>query len=782
MSDNLLIVESPSKCKTIKGYLGNTYEVMASFGHIRELVPKDGSVDTDGNFEGKYQPIEKSAQNLKKLTDAAKSAKTLYIATDPDREGESIGWHILEHFREKKINLKDKVVHRITFNEITKTAITTAIKNPREIDVNLVDAQQTRQFLDYLVGFNLSPVLWRKLPGSKSAGRVQSVALRLVVEREFEIKDFKPQEYWSIDLETTNGIKAELDIFDGVKLDKFAIPSKKKAESVVQELKTQDYKVISVEKKKTKRKPYPPFTTSTLQQDASSKLNFGAKKTMLIAQKLYEAGLITYMRTDSPSISEDGLKKIRDSVSDVFGKDYLSAKPVQYASKSKNSQEAHEAIRPTNPSKVPADANLGDDEFKLYELIWKRSLASQASEAEFDSVKIVIGDDWGNIGFNATGSVMSFDGFLKIYNYNDSADKLLPNVKQGDKIEVESITPIQHFTQASPRYNEASLVKKLEELGIGRPSTYASIVSVIQERGYTELNNKRFFATKKGEVVTEFLKTFFPKYVEYSFTAKLEDELDEISSGGLAKLKFLKNFWKDFKLNVDTIQAKKMQDVIDGIKDRLEYIMLEKNEDGSYKKTCPKCAKDIEVRIGKFGPFASCTGYPECSYIAKANGDEDETQMVNQNGEVSKDNIIANIEGYGDVQLKQGPYGLYLEYNDADGKVKRVSVPKDKKREDVTIDLATKLLSLPRLVGQHPETKKDIKAAIGPYGPYLGYNSKFYNIPKGANFGDDLVFTIGVNHAVEIIAKKDAMPPKTTTRPAAKPVAKTTTKQNPKKT
>jgi DNA topoisomerase-1 len=758
MSSNLLIVESPSKCKTIKSYLGKGFEVMASFGHIRELVPKDGSVDTEGDFTAKYQTIERSAQNLKKLTEAVKDAKTLYIATDPDREGESIGWHILEYFKEKRVGLKDKTIHRITFNEITKTAVTEAIKNPRQIDNSLVDAQQSRQFLDYLVGFNLSPVLWRKLPGSKSAGRVQSVALRLVVEREFEIKDFKAQEYWTIDLETKNGIKAELEVFDGVKLDKFAIPNSKRAEQIVAEIEKQDLKIISVDKKKTKRKPYPPFTTSTLQQDASSKLNFGAKKTMLLAQKLYEAGHITYMRTDSPSISEDGLKKIRASVNDIFGKEYLSKSVIQYSSKSKNSQEAHEAIRPTNPSNAPAAINLDSDEVRLYELIWKRALASQASEAEFDSVKITIADDWGNTSFGATGSVMSFDGFLKIYDYNESADKLLPNVKQGDKIEAKSITPVQHFTQPPARYNEASLVKKLEELGIGRPSTYASIVSVIQERGYTELNNKRFFATKKGEVVTEFLKTFFPKYVEYSFTAKLEDELDEISSGGLAKLKFLRSFWKDFKSNVDNIQAKKMQEIVEGIKDRLEYILLEKNEDGTYKKTCPKCSKELDVRIGKFGPFASCSGYPECSYIAKANGDEEEQGDQASGGEVNPDNIIGNIEGYGDVQLKQGPYGLYLEYKDDKGKVKRASVPKDKKREDVNLELAAKILSLPRLVGIHPETKKEIKASIGPYGPYLAYNSKFYNIPKSDT--QDLVYTIGINHAVEIIAKKDAMPPK----------------------
>mgnify|MGYP001806217153 CR=1 FL=1 len=768
MSDNLIIVESPSKCKTIEKYLGSGYKVLASFGHIRELVPKDGSIDTENNFEAKYQMIERSSANFKKIIDEVKSSKNIYIATDPDREGEAIGWHILESLKEKKVSLKEKNLHRITFNEITKSAVNDAIKNPRKIDQDLVDAQQSRQFLDYLVGFNLSPVLWKKLPGSKSAGRVQSVALRLVVEREFEIKDFKSQDYWTFELSTENNIQAVLSMVKNKKLEKFDIKTQSEADLLVRDLLTKSYIVNDIEKKVTKRKPYPPFTTSTLQQDASTKLNFGAKKTMIVAQHLYEKGLITYMRTDSISLSKEGINNIRSAIKDIYGKNYLSAKEIVYVSKQKNAQEAHEAIRPTNPSLQPQDvSHLESDEKKLYELIWKRALACQASDAEFDSTKIQINSNDNIYIFTTSGSILKFDGFLKIYNYNDTNDNIIPSLEINQKLITKNIEDVKHVTEPPPRYNEASLVKKLEELGIGRPSTYASIVTVIQEREYVELKNKRFFATKKGEVVTEFLKAFFPTYLEYNFTANLENELDEISAGNLEKIKFLKKFWKDFKNNIDEINAKKISDIITGIQDRLEYIILEKNSDGNIEKICPKCGGGIGVKIGKFGPFASCNNYPTCKYIVKT-GLESSNDNEKNDGNISQEfeNQSFNIDGYGEVLLKKGPYGFYYEYKSQE-KVKRAGLPKGKKPEDMTNDSIKELLSLPRLVAKHPETKLDIKSSIGMYGPYLQYNSKFYSLPDV-----DLVFTIGVNHAVEIITKKDSMPAR----------EKTYTKKSPSKT
>jgi DNA topoisomerase-1 len=750
MAQNLVIVESPSKCKKIEEYLGSGYKVLASFGHIRELVPKDGSIDTEKNFEAKYQMIEKSLSNFQKIINEVKSCSNIYIATDPDREGESIGWHILQTLNEKKVALDDKNIKRISFNEITKSAVTQAIKSPRDIDQNLVDAQQSRQFLDYLVGFNLSPILWRKLPGSKSAGRVQSVALRIVVEREFEIKNFKPQDYWTISMFAKNGIKADLIVLDGKKLEKFDIKTKQEAQKIVKNLQQQTYKVFDVEQKVTKRKPYPPFTTSTLQQDASTKLGFGAKKTMIIAQGLYEKGLITYMRTDSVSISKEGIEKIRNSIKSIYGSDYLSSKENVYISKQKNAQEAHEAIRPSDPSRGSEKiSEISGDDAKLYDLIWRRALASQASDAEFDSTKIQIKSDLGENIFNASGSVQKFDGFLKIYNFNDLNENLLPLCKKGDTIDIVKIEDQQHTTEPPSRYNEASLVKKLEEMGIGRPSTYASIVSVIQEREYVELKNKRFFATVKGEVVTEFLKAFFPKYVEYTFTAKLEDELDDISAGELEKLKFLKTFWKDFKNNIDEISAKKMNEIVDGIKQSLEFIILDRKTDGAIAKQCPKCGSEINIKIGKFGPFASCSKYPDCKYIiGTGSSDKKSDDDPELNGE---NNSVFNIDGYGEITLKKGPYGYYYEYEN-DGKKKRVGLPKGKKPSDMNEQSIKQLLSLPRLVAKHPETKLDIKAAIGMYGPYLSYNSKFYTLPEL-----DLVFNIGVNHAVEIISKKDEL-------------------------
>ncbi|MCH2037924.1 MAG: type I DNA topoisomerase, partial [Rickettsiales bacterium] len=584
---NLLIVESPAKCKTIEKYLGKDYQVLASFGHIRDLPSKNGSVNPDEDFAMHYDVSADSKKHVKNIVDAVKKSDSLYLATDPDREGEAISWHVLEVLLKRREIKKDFPFYRISFNEITRRAVTEAIQKPRTLDMDLINAQQARRALDYLVGFTLSPVLWRKLPGSRSAGRVQSVALRLVCDRESEIEDFTSQEYWDIKGNFATAKKeqfsAKLTSLDQMKLERFSITNQEQAEKIVADLKDKQYAVSKVEKKQVRRNPYPPFTTSSLQQEASRKLGFGAKRTMMVAQKLYEginiggeqAGLITYMRTDGVTVSQEAINGSRSLISSMYGNQYVPDKPRQYNSKAKNAQEAHEAIRPTDVSRTPKEmtAYLDNDQLKLYELIWKRMVASQMQSAVMDQVSADIASQGGNAVFRAVGTTIAFDGFLALYieSTDDAQDKdddrKLPPLDEGMPVDLSKIIPDQHFTQPPPRYTEASLVKKMEELGIGRPSTYASIISVLQDRSYVRLDKKRFIPEDRGRIVTAFLSNFFKRYVEYDFTANLENELDQISSGDIEWKDVLRKFWSDFIVNIDAVKEKEIGDILVTLED-----------------------------------------------------------------------------------------------------------------------------------------------------------------------------------------------------------------------
>jgi DNA topoisomerase-1 len=752
----LLIVESPAKSKTINGYLGKDYRVLASFGHIMELPSKIGSVDPENNFEMKYQFTPKSAKAVAEIASAAQKADEIYLATDPDREGEAISASIVEALKRKKISLKGKKIFRVAFNQITKNAILDAIKNPRDLDINLVEAQKARLALDYLVGFYISPVLWRKLPGSKSAGRVQSVALKILCERENEIEAFKKEEFWTIEADffTKEGklIKAVLEFFAGKKLEKMDISNETQATAMVDELKTLEYKLAKITSKEIKRKPYAPYMTSTLQQDASSKLGYSPKRTMLLAQGLYEGveikgetkGLITYMRTDSISISKEGNAEIRKFIEDEYGKKYLSETTNIYITKAKNSQEAHEAIRPVDPNITPkiASAFLSSESAKLYELIWKRAVASQGSDAIFESTKLEIASDSKN-SFKANGSIMMFDGFQKIYDYGESEDSLLPKVLQNEKLVIEKVSPEQHFTQPPPRFGEATLVKRLEELGIGRPSTYASTIAVLQDREYAKLIEKRLVPQERGRVVTAFLESFFPKYVEYNFTAKLEEDLDLISSGEEIKNDFLSRFWKVFIVAVDEAGNKTPLEVSKSI----ESLFFKASESGAEpSKECPECKQGVLiVRAGRFGPFKACSNYPKCKYIAK----EDETgeHIVHEEARV----LGKNANGV-EIFLKKGPYGYYVEVSEKGSKKpKRSSVPKDIDPLSLTLENALKMLSFPRNLGSHPVDGGDVIASIGPYGPYVSHNKKFFRLTEGHEAS-----SITLEEALEVIANSPA--------------------------
>jgi DNA topoisomerase-1 len=744
----LLIVESPAKSKTINSYLGRDFKVLASFGHIMELPSKDGSVDVENNFEMNYQISEKSQRAVKDIVEASKEADTIYLATDPDREGEAISASVLEALKMKKVSLSGKKIYRATFNQITKTAVLDAINNPRQIDEHLVDAQKARLALDYLVGFNISPILWKKLPGSRSAGRVQSVALRIVCERELEIEAFKKEEYWTIeaDFQTISNttLKASLEVFNGNKLQKFDINTKEIAEKTSKVIKQNTFKVYNIIKKETRRKPYPPFMTSTLQQDASSKLGFSPKKTMTLAQKLYEGikmegetkGLITYMRTDSPTISENGITLIREFILEEYGNKYKAEKIINYTSKAKNSQEAHEAIRPTDPTITPNVLNgiLEGDELKLYTLIWKRSIASQMTEAVFESTKYELSNPSNQILFKASGSVLIFDGYQKVYNYKEGEDTILPKVEKEEDLILDTLENVQHFTAPPPRYTEASLVKRLEELGIGRPSTYASTLAVLQDRNYVKLEEKRLLPEERGRVVTAFLESFFPKYVEYDFTAKLEEELDLISSGELAKLSFLNKFWEGFNINVKEVSLKSPNEVSLEIEKKLDKLFFKEDA-----KECLLCKKGVmHVKMGKFGPFLACSNYPECKNI------------VNPNAKVYEkveDKLLGENQDGMPIFLKKGPYGFYVELADGSPKPKRASLAKTANPEEFTLSDALSMLIFPRFVGVHPEGG-DVITGIGPYGPYLSYNKRFYRLKT-----KEEATNLNLNTAIEIIAK-----------------------------
>ena len=773
---NLVIVESPAKAKTIAKYLGKEYIVSPSFGHIREIPSKNGSVETDNHFNIKYEVSAKSKKHVADIISKAKKCSKLILAPDPDREGESIAWHIYETLIKRKALNSNIKVERVVFHSITKKAVTEAINNPRVINMDLVNAQQARRALDYLVGFNLSPVLWRKLPGSKSAGRVQSVALRLICDREDEIDAFISQEYWSIKALfnniTHNDFYANLVEFNDNKIEKFSITSKEQAIQIKNNLSSKQYHVSSIVRKDINKRPQSPFSTSLMQQEASRKLGFSAKKTMTIAQKLYEGievnsinqGLITYMRTDSIEISKEIVQLVRDKILKLYGKQYLSASINIFKSKVKNAQEAHEAIRPTELSLDPSSVRnyLDDDQFKLYDLIWKRTISSQMSNAIYDQMSVNISCQDNKTKLRATGSQIKFDGFLKIYSegnddINDDDNKqILPDLKENEQLSVINIEESQHFTEPAPRYSEASLIKKMEELGIGRPSTYASIISVIQDRGYVNIEKKRFHPEERGRIVTTFLKEFFSKYVEYDYTANLEDELDHISNGDIDWKIFLAKFWNEFYNNVEQISKESFQDILLKLDNIICSKILGVDESSNIKNTCDKCNKGrLSLRIGKFGSFIGCSNYPNCKNARKIYNHDPHDNSTNFSADSKIIGKDANT-GY-DIELKIGPYGPYLELqNNAElddkkdkkaKKPKRVSIPKNINIEDISIQQASKLLSLPREVGYHPEDGGKIIANIGPYGPYLMWNKGFYSVK------DDDILNIGLDRSVHIIAE-----------------------------
>ncbi len=752
----LVIVESPAKAKTINKYLGKDYQVLASFGHIRDLPSKDGSVLPDEDFAMTWELSPGGKKRLQDIVKAVKEADTIVLASDPDREGEAIAWHILEELKAKKL-LKDKKIERVVFHEITKSAVTEAIKNPRQIDDNLVSAYMARRALDYLVGFTLSPVLWRKLPGSKSAGRVQSVALRLVCERENEIERFKAEEYWTIDAElftqTKALIKSHLIQLDGKKLEKFDINTEAKALEAKAKIEAQDFSIANVERKKANRYPAPPFTTSTLQQEAARKLRFSAKKTMQVAQKLYEDGYITYMRTDAVNLSQEAISACRDAILKYFGEAYLPKSAKEYKTKSKNAQEAHEAIRPSDVMNTPKkmEAKLDTDGYKLYELIWKRTVACQMNPAVLDKVVIDAVSADTKIMLRANGQVIEFDGFLKLYQESkddsddDDENRILPNVTVGEAVDKGEITPEQHFTTPPPRFTEASLVKKLEELGIGRPSTYASIIAVLQERKYVRVEKLRFIPEDRGRIVTVFLENFFKKYVEYDFTAQLEEYLDNVSAGEMEWKKLLGGFWVKFIKNIDAVKPLQISEVIDKIDEVLSFHLFPPREDGSDPRVCPECGKGrLSIKLGKFGAFIGCSNYPECKYTKPLVDTSDEEAAATPQVKPGEEKVIGEMNGM-KKKKKKGPYGFYLQLGEdataTTEKPKRSALPKNIAPEELTLEQATRLLSLPFDLGE------GIQVNVGKFGPYIKQGGKSKSLT-----GADNIFNITLERAQQILA------------------------------
>lgn len=762
MASNLVIVESPAKAKTINQYLGKDFVVVASMGHVRDLPSKQGSVLPDEDFSMKYEIKKESKKHVDNILAKAKNSDMIYLASDPDREGEAIAWNIEQILRAKKIKSDIK---RIVFNEITKAAVTNAVKNPRNVDSNLVDAQQARLALDYLVGFEISPILWRKLPGSKSAGRVQSVALRLIAEREIEIRKFIPQEYWSVNVAAKVGKNSlDISVFEHKKkkLDNTYPSTEKLADEIMVSLRAQQYmEVVDMEQKDVKQNPTPPFTTSLLQQEASKKLGFTSKKTMQVAQKLYEGidfggqtkGLITYMRTDGMSLGDDAVKAIRSYVGTTIGTEYIPEKAIFYKTKQKNAQEAHEAIRPTDILVTPDEAKqyLSSDEYKLYRLVWLRTVACQMMPAIKTQTRIDFLSQDGNTKGKITGTQIKFDGFLRIYNNSENVEKtesdgddsdenIIPILNKGDKALINKVDGKQHFTAAPPRFTEATLIKKLEELGIGRPSTYASIISVLQDRNYVNITKRQFFVEELGMVVSSFLCSFFAKYVEYSFTAHLEEELDMVSSGEMQRLKLLNGFWGDFHKTVLDVREVPIQDIAK----KIQPIVCEYAFPNIKEVKCPVCKEgDIKFSIGRKNSFFGCTRYPDCNFITGITGKEGSvTPEVHE-----ADTMVADD---GTVfEIKTGKFGRYAETVLEDGTKKRKSIPANL---DIVVDREQilQLAMLPRVVGRHEETGEEILADSGKFGPYVKYAGKFYSIPKAT------LFSITVSEAVEIIKAKDS--------------------------
>jgi len=758
---NVLVVESPAKAKTINKYLGSGYKVLASFGHIRDLPSKDGSVKPDDDFSMVWEVDARAQAKIKDIATAVKDADKLILATDPDREGEAISWHILEVLRQKHV-LGKMPVERVVFNAVTKSAILDAIAHPREINEELVDAYLARRALDYLVGFTLSPVLWRKLPGARSAGRVQSVALRLVVEREAEIEAFKAQEYWSIDADVSTkegDFAARLIQLDGKKLEKLSLGNEVDAKRALAAIEAQSFSIGSVESKPVKRHPAPPFITSTLQQEAARKLSFNAKRTMQVAQGLYEGvdiggdtvGLITYMRTDGVTMVPEAVAEARDVVSGRYGARYVPNAPRAYTSKAANAQEAHEAIRPTSFARTPEEVarHLNEDAAKLYELIWKRAVASQMESAEQERTIIDVVSADQKITLRASGTVTVFDGFLTLYlegedDASGEEGSRLPKVSVGEAGRIETVTPEQHFTEPPPRYSEASLVRKLEELGIGRPSTYATILSTLRDRAYVRMDRGRFFPEDKGRLVTTFLNSFFKRYVAYDFTADLEEKLDEVSAGDLDWKQLLRDFWKDFSAAVGETKDLKISQVIDELDHVLSHHIFPQGEDGVDPRKCPACADGrLNLKLGRFGAFVGCTNYPECKFTRPIGAKPGE-------GDTGPRELGLFPGTEDQVTLRSGRFGPYVQLGEGK-KPKRSGLPKGTDPSGVDLAFAVKLLSLPRDVGEHPEDNKMITANFGRFGPYVAHDGKYASLES-----PDDVFAIGINHAVTLLAEKKA--------------------------
>ncbi|MGR6465966.1 type I DNA topoisomerase [Rhizobium sp. PAMB 3182] len=770
---NVVVVESPAKAKTINKYLGPGYKVLASFGHVRDLPAKDGSVLPDQDFEMLWEVDKDSAKRVKDIADAMKSSDGLFLATDPDREGEAISWHVLDLLNKRKV-IGKKPVKRVVFNAITKKAVLDAMENPRDIDVALVDAYLARRALDYLVGFNLSPVLWRKLPGARSAGRVQSVALRLVCDRESEIERFVAEEYWNIsaDLKTPRGdeFQARLVSADGKRLNRNSVTNGEQAGSLKALLEGASFSADTVEAKPVRRNPSPPFTTSTLQQAASSKLGFSASRTMQVAQKLYEGidiggetvGLITYMRTDGVQMAPEAIDASRRAIADQFGERYLPEKARFYSTKAKNAQEAHEAIRPTDFNRSPDKVrrHLDGDQLKLYDLIWKRGIASQMASAEIERTTVEIsakGADGRVAGLRATGSVIRFDGFIAAYTdqkedgeQSDDGDEdgRLPEINAGEKLAKEKINSSQHFTEPPPRYSEASLIKKMEELGIGRPSTYAATLATLRDRDYVTIDKRKLIPQAKGRLVTAFLENFFKRYVEYDFTADLEEKLDQVSAGDLNWKDVLRNFWNDFFAQIEDTKELRVTDVLDALNEALAPLVFPKREDGSDPRVCQVCGTgQLSLKLGKYGAFVGCSNYPDCNYTRQLSteGGADAEAAGNEPKALGKDPLTDE-----EITLRSGRFGPYVQRGDGK-EAKRSSLPKGWKVEDIDHEKALALLNLPRDIGKHPESGKMISAGLGRYGPFVLHDGTYANLESIED-----VFTIGLNRAVTVIAEKQA--------------------------
>ena len=780
---NLVIVESPAKAKTINKYLGDNYKVLASYGHIRDLPSKNGSVNPDQDFKMEWEVDSFSKKYLKEITDAAKDSSKIILATDPDREGEAIAWHVKEYLNEKKL-LKDKEIERVVFNEITKKAVIQGIENPRQIEPLLVDAYMARRALDYLVGFNISPILWTKLPGSKSAGRVQSVALKLITEREHAIESFKPEEFWTLSIkfaDTANqNFTASISQLDNNKIEKFSFRNKEEINKAISSINKKKFSITDISSKIVNRNPSGPFTTSTLQQTASSRLGFGASRTMQIAQKLYQGiemegetiGLITYMRTDGTNLSKDAVTSFRNYIQKEIGNEYLPKDILNYSGKkAKNAQEAHEAIRPTDIIRTPESVKkyLSTDQNKLYDLIWSRALSSQMESAKFDRNTITITSDNNDTICKASGSVLKFDGFLKIYNNQskDDDENILPAVSKGP-INIEALIDEQHYTQPPPRYSEASLVKKLEELGIGRPSTYASIISTIANRGYAEILNKRFFPTDRGKLISAFLEKLFSKYVDYNFTAGLEDQLDEITTGKESWIKVLELFWKDFNNNVSEVKEKRTREVLDLLNDSLGELIFDKDNEGNVVRKCQLCSSGTLSLKNSFrgGAFIGCSNYPECKFTRPLSKAKAAAQA-----QLAEPKFIGKHENGNDIYLKNGRFGPYLQYekipsdievekiskkkkktkklkSDVNELLKNVSIPKGLELESINLEKAQFLCSLPKSLGINPDNQKEITLNVGRFGPYLKCENKSARIENVEE-----IFSIGLNRAITLIAE-----------------------------